>query len=62
MTNAGNSERESIGVMIKEDLDNDYKLIDFSISNNNIVFDTKNYEFKTKEQIAARRGLSVEEI
>lgn len=33
-------------------LDNDYKLIDFSISNNNIVFDTKNYEFKTKEQIA----------
>lgn len=33
-------------------LDNNYKLIDFSISNNNIVFDTRNYEFKTKEHIA----------
>lgn len=33
-------------------LDNNYKLIDFSISNNNIVFDTKSYEFKTKEHIA----------
>jgi len=33
-------------------LDNNYKLIDFSINNNNIVFDTKNYEFKTKENIS----------
>lgn len=32
-------------------LDNNYKLIDFSISNNNIVFDTKNYKFKTQEHI-----------
>lgn len=34
-----------------KDLDQNYKLIDFSISNNNIVFDNQNYDFKTKEYI-----------
>ena len=34
-----------------KDLSQNYKLIDFSISNNNIVFDNQNYDFKTKEHI-----------
>lgn len=33
-------------------LDSNYKLIDFGISNNTIIFDKKSYSFKTKEQIS----------
>lgn len=33
-------------------LDNNYKLIDFSINNNSITFDNKTYQFKTKEHIS----------
>lgn len=33
-------------------LDSNYKLIDFNISNNTIIFDTKSYSFKTKEHIS----------
>ena len=34
-----------------KDLDQNYRLIDFSINNNNIVFDNQNYTFKTQEHI-----------
>lgn len=33
-------------------LDSSYKLVDFSINNNNLTFDDKNYPFITKEHIA----------
>lgn len=33
-------------------LDNNYRLIDFSINNNIIAFDNKTYQFKTKEHIS----------
>lgn len=33
-------------------LDSNFKLVDFSINNNNLIFDNKNYPFITKEHIA----------